>query len=274
MGRALSRELRGADTVGSREFIAAPKRATASAATWILAVKDADIQATAAALLGVAREGDVVLHLAGMLGPEVLAPLREVGAQVASMHPLCAVNAMSRPGVLRGAVFFAEGDPGSYAELRRVVEALHGTLLCGEVTDRAAYHGGAALLATGAVALAQGAQTLWTRAMGSQLGVMEMNKAVASLLRSVAVAIETAGVYTALASPLLRDDTATVALHLDAMADSPAVRALYSAAVALVLDAIEAQGQARPETISEARRLTRAVTSELEPRRVRRPSSP
>lgn len=261
MGAALYAALRARAVpvrrAAARVFLARPRRPAARPCTWVLAVRDGQLDAAVRALAPALTRNDVVLHLAGMLGPEVLAPARVEGAHVASMHPLCAVAAGNRAAaMLDRAAFTFEGDRGARAEARRIARSLGGTLLEAATVDRARYHGAAALVATGAVALAQGAAALLAASVSPPPSERAQRAAVRSLLVSVASNVEAVGAQAALASPLLRDDTRTVARHLDAMASQAPVRELYRAAVALVLDALEAGALVRPETIAEARRLT------------------
>lgn len=242
--------------VGARALLARPARPRgAGAVTWVLAVRDGDLTATVDGLAAVIARGDVVLHLAGMLGPDVLAAARSRGAAVGSLHPLVAVARGNKGDVCEGGAFVFEGDPAAARAARALVRALGGTLVVARSVDRARYHGAAALVATGAVAIAQGATALFEAALTSPPTERELRAAVASLLRSVASNVEVVGARRALASPLLRDDTDTVARHLAAMGDLPTTRALYRAAVALVLDALEADGAVKPGTVAAARRL-------------------
>ncbi len=260
MGAAIRRSLRpaypGPRQVSGRAVAAGGvRRPVRGPVTWVLAVPDRALGDVVAALAPALAPRDVVLHLAGMLGPEVLSAARDRGASVGAMHPLAAV-ASPRPGpTLAGTSFMFEGDPAARAEARRMATAVGGRLLVASSVDRPRYHGAAALVATGGVALAQGAAWMLTQALAPAPRERDVRAAVASLLRSVARNVEAVGVERALASPLVRDDTATVARHLAAMEAEPAVRALYRAAVAVVLGPLERENLVAPETISRARRL-------------------
>lgn len=249
-GRSLRR-------VGGRDFLANPRRPRGIArVAWVLALRDADLTAASVTVARVARPGDAALHLAGMLGPDALDPLRTVGCAVGSLHPLVAVARGNTGDVCEGGAFTFEGDAGALREARALVRALGGTLIVAGAVDRARYHGGAALVATGAVAIAQGATALFEAAITPPPDDWALRAAVASLLRSVASNVEAVGARRALASPLLRDDTDTVARHLAVM--PPPARELYRAAVSLVLDALEADGAVKPSTVAAARRLVTA----------------
>jgi predicted short-subunit dehydrogenase-like oxidoreductase (DUF2520 family) len=101
--------------------------------------------------------------------------------------------------------------------------------------DRARYHAGAALVATGAAALARGAAEVFSAALTPAPTERALRAMVASLLESVAVNVREDGPRRALASPLLRRDTESVARHLRALRAHPDAHALYHAAVAAVL---------------------------------------
>lgn len=256
IGAALYRSLRAAGVRASWVSGRAPPKAappTRRPTAWLLAVSDRYIAAVAATLSAGPR--DVVMHFAGMLGPDALAAARAAGAAVASVHPLVAVSSPREAPSLAGGAFLAEGDRAAVAEARRVVKDLGGTLHVAARVDRARYHGAAALVASGAVALAQGFAALASGALDPQPPGAWIDRAAASLLRSVAANVVHDGNARALASPLMRDDTETVARHLAAMEAVPAARELYRAVIAQVVEALAREGAVRPETISRARAL-------------------
>lgn len=262
MGKALAGaaypRASGAYRLVQSSFLKSPKRPKGAAVTWVLALRDAGIADAAAALAPVVQRGDVVLHLAGMLGPEVLSAAKAAGARVASMHPLCAVvEGATRFVPFSTAAFAAEGDPEAVREAKRVARDVGGTLIELRSVDRARYHGAAAMVATGGVAIAQAAEALFASASTPPPDDKALREMISSLLHSVAANVAAVGPKRALASPLMRDDTGTVSKHLDAMASRPEVRDLYRAAVALVVENLDAMKTVKPETVAEARRLTR-----------------
>ncbi len=240
--------------VGGRDFLVRPRRPRgAQRVTWVLALRDGDLPRAADGLGALVARGDVALHLAGMLGPDAIGSLRPRGCAVGSLHPLVAVALGNAGDVCEGGAFAFEGDRAARAEARALVRALGGTMLEAAAIDRPRYHGGAALVATGAVAIAQGATALFASAITPAPDEAGLRAAVASLLRSVASNVEAVGARRALASPLLRDDTDTVARHLAGM--PAAIAALYRAALAVVLEVLEGEGAVKPETLAAARRL-------------------
>lgn len=251
VGTALCSSLRRsgirARLVPARQPGARPRGPTA----WLLAVADRNIAATARALPHL--RGDVVIHFAGMLGPDAA----RVGVPAASLHPLVAVSSPRREPAFVGGAFLAEGDRAALTEARRLVGALRGALHVATAVDRARYHGAAALVASGSVALAQGFAALAAGALRPPPPDAWLDAASASLLRSVAANVVHDGAARALASPLMRDDTVSVARHLAAMAAVPSARAIYRAVIAQVVEALAAAGTVRPDTLDAARALVR-----------------
>lgn len=235
---------------------APPRVVTGGATLWVFAVRDATLAETASRVAGWVRPVDTAIHLAGMRGPEALAPLRGRVAGIASAHPLVAVSSMQPGRSLAGGAVLCEGDPAAVARCRVAFGALGVSVWEAPAVDRAAYHGGAALVATGAVALAQGATSALRAALGSAATEPFLRAAVASLLRSVADNVLADGADQALASPLLRDDTTAVAAHLAALGavDAPAAD-LYRAALGRVLVALRADGRVSADTLARAAAL-------------------
>lgn len=241
-------------TLRGRELVeGASLRRGARGITLVLAVPDRVVEACARAVAPSLRAGDVVLHLAGMLGPEVLADARRAGASVGSLHPLAAVSSPSRSATLHGRAFLFEGDRAAQTEATRMLAG--STVLSARRVHRARYHAAAALVATGAVAIAQGASAVFAESTTPRRRDGELRAMVASLLRSVADNVERDGAEAALASPLRRHDTDAVAKHLDAMAPHPRSVALYAAALAQVVDTLEVRKELPPEVVAAARAL-------------------
>lgn len=259
MGRAfVALASRHAHRVAGAASRGAASRAFDEPTVWLLAVSDGAIAATARHVAAQLRAGDVVLHLAGARGLDVLSEARTAGAAVGALHPLAAVSTLDPPGDLSGAAFLVEGEPAAVEAARHVASLAGGRLLVADAVDRARYHAGAALVASGAVAIAQGASWLFASAVAPTPAEEGLRAAVASLLVSVSRNVLHLGADAALASPLLRNDVETLARHLDAMAADPTVRALYQAVLARVLVPLEGDPRVRPETVVAARALAKA----------------
>lgn len=178
----------------------------------IIATPDGAIAEVAASITAVASTA--VVHLAGSLGLDVLAPHE----RRASVHPLVSLagNGAER---LRGAWFAIAGD----AIARDVVAALGGHAV--EVPDdqRAAYHAAACVASNHLVALLGQAERIAASA-GVPL------EAYLDLVRGTVENIATLGPAAALTGPVSRGDWATVDRHLAAL--DPSERRAYEAMAA------------------------------------------
>ena len=194
----------------------APPESLRSAATGVdvvvLATPDESVAEVAAAVEPVAST--VVLHLAGSLGLDVLAPHE----RRAAVHPLVA---MPDPDVgsrrlLAGSWFAVAGDAMAW----RIVADLGGRAF--EVADehRAAYHAAAVIASNHLVALLGQAERVAATA-----GVPF--EAYLDLVRATVDNVAALGPAAALTGPAARGDETTIARHLDAI--GPDERATYEA---------------------------------------------
>ncbi|WP_436794802.1 DUF2520 domain-containing protein [Actinospongicola halichondriae] len=167
----------------------------------LLAVPD-DVVASLAA--EVAPGDAAVMHVAGSLGLDVLAP----HDRVASVHPLVSLaDAALGAERLRGAWFATAGDEATTAA---VVDALDGRRVEVADADRVAYHAAAAIAANHLVALLGQAERV-AAAVGVPL------EAYLDLARGALDNVEAVGPQAALTGPVARDDWATVARHVEAL---------------------------------------------------------
>jgi predicted short-subunit dehydrogenase-like oxidoreductase (DUF2520 family) len=162
----------------------------------------------------------VVMHLSGSLGLDVLAPHRHTAA----LHPLVAMPnpAVGSDRLLRGATFAVTGHPMA-AEM---AQALGGTVVMVDDSQRAAYHAAASIAANHVVALLGQVERV---AASAGLEV----DAFLGLTRDAVEDVARLGPGAALTGPAARGDWATLARHRDALA--PEERPAYNAGVALAV---------------------------------------
>jgi len=202
---------------------AAPKRdaesAVAPAALILLAVPDAAIAPLAARLAARADlrwRGKIVLHHAGALGPDQLAPLARRGAAVGLLHPLQSLgDGPLAAALLRGSSARIEGGARAGAAARRLARDLglvplrFGAALSAE--QRTIYHAAAALLSNDLMALLGiGSGLLRTLGLSQRAAIA----ALAPLARGSLLQAERQGLGAALTGPVARGDVETLAAHL------------------------------------------------------------
>jgi len=182
----------------------------------VLAVPDGAIPEVAAGVRPDPRT--VVLHLAGSLGPEVLAP----HVRRAVLHPLVALpDPVTGSERLRSGVTFAvAGDPLA----ARMATALGGTTVEVPAHARAAYHAAATIAANHVVALLAQVERV-ARQAGVPL------EAFVPLARAAVEDAGRLGPERALTGPVARGDWQTVERHVRAI--DPDERAGYLAGVEL-----------------------------------------
>jgi len=175
------------------------------------------------AISGVARElarmggeellGRVVLHTSGAQDSRALAPLKESGASVGSMHPLQTFSGVGVPD-LAGKVFAVEGDLVAVRTARQIARALGGSPVQIGVGKKVLYHAAAALASGHVLALVEAAtQMLISLGMTRS----EATRALLPLTRQVLDNFQRVGPRAAWTGPLARGDYKVVESHLRAL---------------------------------------------------------
>ncbi|HEY0809673.1 MAG TPA: DUF2520 domain-containing protein, partial [Longimicrobiales bacterium] len=144
------------DGPDAAEYRVGPQAVASGTTILILAVPDARLAEVAYDLsrAGEGPPGCVVLHLAGALTTEALAPLHSVGYPVGSMHPLQAIADPWHSGDrLVGAAYALAGEPAAIKAGRRLVNALNGLPLVIPPNARPVYHASAVVASNYLIAL-------------------------------------------------------------------------------------------------------------------------
>jgi predicted short-subunit dehydrogenase-like oxidoreductase (DUF2520 family) len=257
VGRALRRSAAAAGHSVTLLPARARRRPRLVADLVILAVRDGAVAALAEEL---ARSDAVdqrahVVHVAGSLGPDVLASLRGRCAGVAQAHPLLSFASLRHSPDLHGASLFVAGDGGAVRRARALARSLGMVPRDLGSLDPALYHAAAALTANGAAALTAAAADLLRAAGASERDAV---RALAPLLGSVASNLAELGLPGALTGPIRRGDDATVRRHLLALERQPAeTERLYRALGLLQLKLAEALGEADPRALARVGRELR-----------------
>jgi predicted short-subunit dehydrogenase-like oxidoreductase (DUF2520 family) len=256
VGTALARGLRarGASVVLRAARNGVPQRPI-GADLLILAVRDGQLGALVGELL--ARHSvdarTAVVHCAGSLGPEPLAPLRAVAAGVAQMHPMISfASPKTSPTLARGQVN-VDGDPAAVRIATRVARLLGMVPRRLPGLDKVAYHAAAGLVANGAAALAAAGTELLVRAGVTPKLASQM---LGPLLRSVADNVERLGLPGALTGPVRRGDARGVERHLEVIRSrTPGLVPLYLALVRAQIPLAKTLADADPASLEAIERM-------------------
>jgi predicted short-subunit dehydrogenase-like oxidoreductase (DUF2520 family) len=207
-------------------------------------VPDAAIATAAASLSNAADwKGRVALHSSGALPSDELAVLRELGAAVASVHPLMTFVRGSRPQ-LAGVSFAIEGDPTAVRVARAVVKNLRGQAFPIRKDQKDAYHAWgmfasplltALLVATERVATAAGVNRKAAR------------RRMLPILKQTIANYARFGAASSLSGPFVRGDVATVRKHMQVLKSLPDAREVYVALSRVALRNLPAKNKAALE---------------------------
>ncbi len=232
--------------------------AVAEADVVLLAVPDRAITPLARSLVPMrpSWRGVVVLHAAGAYGPELLAPLNARGASTGVLHPLAVLSGL-RPGALAGAAARIEGMPAARMAARH---------LCGLVGlvpfkssgrmsahRRRSYHAAASLAANDLIALLSAGCDLLVRQGVPKRAALD---ALLTLADGALAVARSGGVFAALTGPVARNDRATLAAQLRALAiDDPVAAEAHRALSLRLVDLGEAGGRLDEAEANGLRRL-------------------
>ena len=178
------------------------------------------------AISGIARDlarmggeelrGKVALHTSGAQDSRTLAPLKECGAVVGSMHPLQTFSGVGVPP-LEGKVFAVEGDIVAVRAANQIARALCGSPVHIAGEKKILYHAAAALASGHVLALLESATQLLI-SLGMKRS--EASRALLPLTRQVLDNFQRVGPSAAWTGPLQRGDFKVVEAHLRALHDS------------------------------------------------------
>jgi predicted short-subunit dehydrogenase-like oxidoreductase (DUF2520 family) len=198
----------------------------------LLTVPDGLIASSAAMLRW--RAGQRVVHCSGAVGLDALAPAQAAGALRGCFHPLQTFpERFGDAARLSGIAIGVEADGALERELERWCERLGASFLPLRGVDRARYHAAAVFAGNFVVALHQAAAHAFA---GAGLSPELARRALAPLTAASADAIARLPLAEALTGPVARGDAQTVAGHLHALEDTPALRELYVRLSAALLE--------------------------------------
>jgi predicted short-subunit dehydrogenase-like oxidoreductase (DUF2520 family) len=195
----------------------------------VLALRDRHLGPVASDLAtsGVVHRRTVVVHNAGALDADVLAPLRPICAGIAQMHPMISFASTTRfPSLDRGHVH-VKGDPAAEKRACTLAKKLGMTPRTFRRLDTVGYHAAAGLVANGAAALAAiGAELLAV----SGVPRADAPRMLGPLLRSVAENVESLGFPDALTGPVRRGDASAIERQIALLGERlPSALPLYIA---------------------------------------------
>lgn len=160
----------------------------------------------------VVRHAGIVFHCSGALSSEVLNPLRELGALVASVHPVKSFSSVSESvGNFAGTYCGIEGDEGAVAQLSNAFEVIGARVFPVKADSKALYHASFVFACNYLTALIECALQC-CQAAGIERG--DASKIMHPLVSQTVEAIMSRGVDSALTGPVARGDVDVISNQL------------------------------------------------------------
>lgn len=175
--------------------------------------------------------GVTVFHSSGALTSDVVEPLRDKGAKVASVHPGMTFVRKSAPR-LDGVPFGVEGDPTALRLARKIVAELGGKAFPIAKHNKVLYHAFGSFASPMVIALMAALEQVGKAAGIKQADLRTM---AAPLLRQTLNNYLEHGGAEAFSGPLVRGDVETIRRHLHALRKVPEARAVYVALARVAL---------------------------------------
>jgi predicted short-subunit dehydrogenase-like oxidoreductase (DUF2520 family) len=207
-------------------------------------VPDGAIAAAASSLANAADwKGKVALHSSGALTSDELAPLRELGASVASVHPLMTFVCGSRP-LLSGVPFAIEGNPKAARTARSIVRHLQGDPFTVLKAHKVAYHAWGMFASPLLTALLAATERVAEAAGISRKAAKER---MLPILEQTLTNYAWLGAPGSFSGPIARGDAATVEKHLKVLQEVPGAQEIYLALARAALRDLPSKNRAALE---------------------------
>ena len=195
---------------------------------WLIAADDPSITTIADTLAAstAVRKGDIVFHCSGILGSEVLAPLRERGATVASIHP---IHGFSNPATsiasFAGSFCAAEGEPEALAKLIPTFEKIGAQIITIDSHSKLLYHAGSVIGCNYLIGLLDASQQCFELA---GIERSQSSKLLRPIIHAIVDSVLDSSPAEALVGPIARGDIETVSKQLSALEEqAPDLATIY-----------------------------------------------
>ncbi|HXF65946.1 MAG TPA: Rossmann-like and DUF2520 domain-containing protein [Burkholderiales bacterium] len=211
---------------------------------WMIATRDDAIVPACATLAASGKlvPDDIVFHVSGATPSGDLAPAKECGTLIASVHPIKTFTDPEQAArTFAGTYCAAEGDREALRVLRPAFERIGATVFEIRPELKAVYHAGGVFACNYLVALIEAA----LRAHG-KAGIPSAAslRAIEPMVRETVDAVFARGPARALTGPVSRGDVATVRRQLAQVAEwDSGMAALYRGLGLIAVDLAEADGR-------------------------------
>lgn len=210
---------------------------------------------------GALGEGKKVVHMSGAAGLDILAPARQRGASIASIHPIQSFADID--GAIRnmpGSTFGITCGEDLREWCLGIVHDLGGTPVLVPDGSRALYHAAACIASNYLVCLMGISQRVYEK-IGLDPG--QAVSAFWPLVKGTIRNIEEKGTVQSLTGPIARGDVRTIEKHLKAFREEiPELLEFYKLMAAFAVEAGTSKGSLTPERAGQIRKLLQEVENE------------
>src|SRR5271157_2115528 len=168
-------------------------------------------------------KGRIVFHSSGALTSDELAPLREKGARVASVHPMMTFVRGSVPN-MAGVAFAVEGSMTAVRKAESIIGKLGGSVFSIRKQHKVLYHAAGSFASPLAIALMASLERV---AQAAGVRKRDIKRVMLPLLLQTLRNYLYQDAASAFSGPLVRGDVATVRKHLEALQKLPEAREVY-----------------------------------------------
>jgi predicted short-subunit dehydrogenase-like oxidoreductase (DUF2520 family) len=184
-------------------------------------------------------KGKIVFHSSGALTSDELAPLREKGARVASVHPMMTFVRGVVPQ-MAGVAFAVEGDAKAVRMAKAIVERLGGDAFPIKKENKVLYHVFGSFASPLVIALLA---TLERVAQAAGIRQQDVKQIIVPLLWQTLHNYLKKTAAAAFSGPLVRGDVATVSKHLAELRRLPEARDVYVALASVAINDLPVKNQ-------------------------------
>jgi predicted short-subunit dehydrogenase-like oxidoreductase (DUF2520 family) len=190
--------------------------------------------------------GQIVVHTSGALPSTILKSAQELGALIASVHPLQSfADVTEAVKIIPSSIFNLEGDQEAIPPLTELVRRLGGRPLPIETQQKPLYHAAAVVACNFLVTLVYLSYQLF-EAIGIPQG--DAAQALLPLVKGTVNNLEHLGPVKALTGPIARGDVGVIRGHLEALKQvDPRFTDIYRAISRLTVEVGVKKGTLSPE---------------------------
>jgi predicted short-subunit dehydrogenase-like oxidoreductase (DUF2520 family) len=197
-----------------------------------LCVPDGEIGRAANIFSQIEWKGKYAFHSSGVLSSDGLSSLCDMGASVASVHPLMTFVKGSVPE-LTGVPFAIEGDAPAVRAARLIVRNLGGHPVAIRKQDKVAYHAFATLICPLLISLLAASEK--AAALGG-MSTAESRRRMLPILHQTLRNYKKLGAAGAFSGPIVRGDVETIRAHMKVLAKVPPAKNAYAALARAALE--------------------------------------